>query len=335
MAGALRYAFLFTLLLLAFPVAGLAASLRIVHVMSYHGSWEWNREQWEAFKEELKGMDVEYRVVELDAKRASKERVQAHANDAIHLIETWKPHLVYANDDPAQELVTRRFINTPIPFVYSGVNKEPRDYGFEKASNVTGILEQEHFVATVNLLRQFKPGVHKIAVITDRDPTWQGVLQRIRRQTGEVPEVVVTDWLRPDTFEEYKAHIKALQGKVDAVALLGVFNFSHGEGYADYQDVLRWTAENSRLPDFSFWSTRVERGTLCAVTVSGVEQGRQAGIVARQILVDKIPPYRIEPRPTIKGKLMVSLARARELGIKLPASVLLSSEVVTQHAWTK
>jgi hypothetical protein len=125
------------------------------------------------------------------------------------------------------------------------------------------------------------------------------------------------------------------RGKVDAIALLGVFNFSTGDGYADYQDVLRWTTENSRLPDFSFWSTRVERGTLCAVTVSGAEQGRQAAIIARQILIDKIPPYRIEARPTIKGRPMVSLARARELGIKLPASVLLSSEVVTQYAWTK
>lgn len=326
---------LLALFVLVLSQAAHAKGFRILHVMSYHAAWEWNREQFDGFKEALSGLDIEYRVVELDAKRVGKEQLEAKAQGAVELIKHWKPHLVYVNDDIAQEYVTRKFVNSKIPFVYSGVNKAPKDYGFDKASNITGVLEQEHFLATVKLLRQFQPEVRKIAVITDRDPTWQGVLQRMRQQLEGASGLSVVEWIQPKTFDEYKARVAELQNKVDALAVLGIFNFSDGGSFADYEDVLRWTAENSRLPDFSFWSTRVERGTLCAVIVSGVEQGREAGRIARRILVDKTAPQHIEAKPTTKGRPMVSLARARELGIAVPSSVLLSSEVITRHAWSK
>lgn len=322
------------LLLLSLAQGAQAAAFRILHVMSYHASWEWNRDQFGAFKAALGDLDVEYRVVELDAKRLGKEELQARANEAIELIRHWKPHLVYTNDDIAQEYVTTKFLNTGIPFVYSAVNKAPRNYGFDTASNVTGVLEHEHFAATLNLLRMIRPGIRRIAVVTDQDPTWQGVLMRMREQLNGL-EVTVVEWVQPRTFDEYKHKVRELQDKVDALALLGIFNFATSSGYADYEEVLRWTAEHSRLPDFSFWSTRVERGTLGAVTVSGIEQGRQAGLIARRILVDKVPPDRIPAQPTTKGHPMVSLARARALGIAVPSSVLLSSEVVTGYAWDK
>ena len=44
-----------------------------------------------------------------------------------------------------------------------------------------------------------------------------------------------------------------------------------------YQEVQKWTVENSKLPDFAFWIDRVHFGTLGAMTVSEREQGRAAG----------------------------------------------------------
>lgn len=261
--------------------------------------------------------------------------MQERANDAIQLIKDWKPHLVYANDDLAQEYVTSKFINHDIPFVYSAVNKCPENYGFEKAANITGVLEEEHFLPTLSLLRSIKPGIQKIAVVTDSDPTWQGVLPRIRQELKQVKDLEVVEWIQPKTFDEYKSKIRELQTKVDAIGLLGVFNFSSGGAYADYEDVLRWTSDHSQLPDFSFWDTRVERGTLCAVTVSGIEQGREAGRIARRILVEKASPQQIHAQATVKGRPMVSLARAKALGLNIPSPVLLSTKVITTYARDK
>jgi ABC-type uncharacterized transport system substrate-binding protein len=323
-------------------LAGLAATasaepLKILHVMSYRADWAWNQDQLKGFMDGLGTSDVTLKVVELDAKHKNQAQLKAAAQEAVALIRDWKPDLVYANDDIAQAEVTAQFLNARVPFVYSGVNKEPQDYGFDRAANVTGVLEREHFAGTLSLLRDITPVARlRLAIVLDDDPTWVGVASRIRQELARRNDVEVTRWLQPKTFDEYKLAMRSLQTEVDAVGLLGIFRFKKADGsLADYEEVLQWTADNSRLPDFSFWDTRVERGTLVAMTVSGVEQGRMAGRMARRILVDKVSPSAIPPEPTAKGRPMISLARARKLGLAIDSRVLLSAEVLPRFAWDR
>lgn len=323
-------------LMLQLPAAP-AEPLKILHVMSYRSDWAWNQDQLKGFMDGLGVADVTLKVVELDAKHKDQAQLKAAAKQAVDMIQQWQPDLVYTNDDVAQAEVTTQFLNSKTPFVYSGVNKEPQDYGFDKAANVTGVLEREHFLGTLSLLRDIKPaGRLRLAIVLDDDPTWVGVAARIRQDLARRSDVEVLSWLQPKTFDEYQAALQALQGQVDAVGMLGIFRFAKADGrFADYEEVLRWTAEHSRLPDFSFWDTRVERGTLCAMTVSGIEQGRLAGRIARRILVDKVAPASIQPQPTAKGRPMISLARARRLGLAIDANVLLSAEVLPRFAWER
>jgi ABC-type uncharacterized transport system substrate-binding protein len=277
------------------------------------------------------------RVVELDAKHADPGHLLAKAREADALVASWRPDLVYINDDAAQSGFAVRHLDTALPIVYSGVNQEPRDYGFDRARNVTGVLEREHFAGTLNLLRDIlnKPRL-RIALVIDDDPTWIGVSARIRQELARRSDVEVVAWLQPTTFEAYQVQMRELQTRVDAVGLLGIFRFAKPDGrMADYEEVLRWTVEHSRLPDFSFWDTRVERGTLCAMTVDGVEQGRLAGRMARRILVDKVPPGAIPPEPTARGRPMISLARARQLGIAVHSSLLLNATVLPRYHWDR
>ncbi len=69
------------------------------------------------------------------------------------------------------------------------------------------------------------------------------------------------------------------------------------------------------------------------VSVSGYAQGHAAGEMAKRILVDGVKPGDIPMSVTVKGEPLVSLARARSLGIAISSSVLLSSRVVTDFAW--
>lgn len=126
---------------------------------------------------------------------------------------------------------------------------------------------------------------------------------RIRQDLPRRSDVEVVSWLQPKTFDEYQAAMKALPGQVDAVGLLGIFRFTKADGrFADCEVVLPWTTDHGTLPDFSFRDPRVERGTLCTMAVSGIEQGRLAGQMARRILVDKVAPSSIEAQPTAKGR---------------------------------
>ena len=333
---------IFCLVILTFPTYLHAQTdvgkkqFKVLNVMSYHGSWEWAADQFNGFKHSLRDLDVEYNVFQMDSKRKStKEWITSRGSEAGKLIKAWNPSLVYVNDDHAQEYVTRNYINSEIPFVFSGVNTNPFRYGIVGSENVTGIIEQERFVETIQLLREIVPKVRKIAVILDDGLTWEGVVARMMDKSKQISNFEISRWYIIKTFEQYQEKVmEKLQGEVDAVGLLGVFLFKDKKGEnVPFEEVLQWTALNSKIPDFSFWKERIYYGTLCTVSVSGYEQGIQAGKMAREILLDRRSPSEIPIKTTLRGEPAVSLARAKSLGIRLKSSVLLTAEVVSRFNW--
>ncbi|WP_237360298.1 ABC transporter substrate-binding protein [Vibrio marisflavi] len=308
---------------------------RVLHVMSYHKTWKWNIEQFQGFKDGIGDIEVEYQIIELDTKRDSSQKsIQEKVAQTHQVIETWKPNLLYINDDNAQKYVSHALVNSDLPVVFSGVNRDPSEYDFLGSSNVTGVLEHEHFVPTVNLVQSLSPNISKIAVIVDSDPTWKGVMTRMRANSKHLRNIEVTEWILVKTFDEYKQVIERLQTQVDSIALLGIFNLKNQNGKdVPYEEVLKWTVKNSQLPDFSFWESRVNSGTLAAVAVSGYDQGYIAGQMAKKILVENIKPSEIDIRPSYKGVPMISLPRAKALGLNPNVQVLLNNTIKRSYTW--
>lgn len=311
-------------------------TFKILHVMSYHTPWRWTEGQLAGFKEGL-GAAAEYKVFEMDTKRASaREAVEARGEEARALVDGWKPDLVYTSDDDAQEYVARHYVNSAIPIVFSGVNKRPQTYGFEGSRNVTGVLEHEHFVESLRLVQAMVPGVKRVAAVFDDAPMWAPVMQRMKERLAQLPGVSVVAWDTIRSYDEYQRKIGEYRHSADAIALIGIFNFKDASGRnVPYQEVLKWTAANSHLPDFGFWIDRVHYGTLAAMTVSEHEQGLAAGRLARAILVDGRSPAELPMQPTAKGLPVISLARAKALGIKVDSDVLLSVEAIDKFEWDK
>lgn len=311
-------------------------AFRILHVMSYHSPWRWTDGQLEGFKAGLGDVPAEFRVFALDTKRQSgAEQKAQRGKEARALVERWQPDLIYTSDDDAQELLTQHYLNTRFRHVFSGVNKAPETYGFDKANNVTGVIEHEHFAESVQLLKNVVPDLKRLVVVIDDAPMWDAVVRRMK--AAQLPAgVSVVGWETIRSFAEYKQRIAAYPGMADAIALIGIFNFKDEAGKnVPYQEVLRWTAEHSTLPDLGFWVDRVHYGTLVAVTVSEREQGLAAGRLARAILRDGKSPASLPMAPTTKGLPVISLARAKKLGIKVPSDSLLTSEVITTFEWEK
>ena len=314
-----------------------AKTYKILHVMSYHSPMGWSDGQFAAFKEALGPLPVEYRVLRMEATlNRSSAAVEAKGRQARELIAAWKPDLVYATDDDAQEHVTRHYVNQRTPFVASGVNKSPETYGFAGAKNVAGVLEPVHVAETVKLLHAIVPQARRFAIITDESPSMLAIAAQVKAHVETMPgcEVVAFDVVR--TLDAYQSAVKGYQGRADAIWPLGVHGLVDAQGRAVPRDsVMRWTVDNSRLPDLGFWSERVERGTLVAVTVSPREQGLAAGRIARAILAEGRSPDSFGFRPDIKGVPMISLARANRLGLKVKSGVLLSAGVLERLDWER
>jgi ABC-type uncharacterized transport system substrate-binding protein len=314
-----------------------ATSFKILHIMSYHSPWRWTDGQFQGFKEGMQGVNVEYKVFQMDANRANSLREKSAKGDqARALIESWQPDLVYTSDDEAQEFVARRYVGKALPFVFSGVNKSPDSYGFVGSPNVTGVLEVEQFVESVRLLQSVSPGIARIAVVSDDQPMWHAVRQRMRDRLPQLPGTTIVAMDTVQTFAEFKTKVREYQGSADAIALLGVFGFKDDNGRnVPYRDVMKWTVENSWIPDLGFWVDRVHHGSLAAVTVSEREQGLVAGRMARAILTEGRSPSSIPMVTTLKGMPVISLARARKLGINVKSGLLLSADVVERFEWDK
>jgi len=305
---------------------------KILHVMSYHSPWEWTDNQFNGFQSALTGLNIQYHVMQMDAKRKSDElwkmQISKEICDAINVS---KPDLVFAGDDVAQQYVTKNYVNSPIPIVFCAVNESPEKYGFAGAKNVTGVLEKIHYTATIHLLKKLVPGVKKAAILCDTGAMWPPMIEEMKQQHQKEIEIVSFDII--STFDDFKQKVLAYQDSVDALGFLGVFEFVDENGKnVPMEDVLKWLQNNSRLPDFSFWEDRVLKGTLCSVTISAYEQGNQAGVYAREILVNGKSPSEIPMMHTEKGIPLINLAAAKRLNIKPEAELLLISKVIQDIA---
>lgn len=317
--------------------AGPQPVYRIARVMSFHSPWKWTDDQSAGFAAAFAGLQVEYRTWQLDAKRQSEPGPMARRAAAmVAEVRQWQPDLVYSQDDPALNLVVPALARAGFPVVFSGVNGAVPAGLMEETGLVTGVYEKEFFPESLRLLRALVPGTRRMAVVWDDDNlSWQDLVAEIRQYGLTVPGLEFPFFGPVASYAELQRLVlEVFPGKVDSICFVGVFGFKDAAGRnVPYQQAMRWIAEHSRLPDLTFWEDRVDHGGLCGVCVTGYGQGQEAGSLARSILVDHIRPLDLAPRNGTGGQPMVSLRRARELGLQPPSSVLLGATVKTAYAW--
>lgn len=311
--------------LLASVLSCKKADKKVLCIFSYHAEYPWVRDETAGVESVLKkGVLVD--KFYMDTKRnTSPEWKKKVTGEAVGWIETFRPDIVIVFDDNACSMVAKKYIGKDLPFVFCGVNADPGDYGLPCA-NITGVVEREHKAATIGLLNELAPGVKKVAFLTDGSPTSKKFIARLRETDlpVEVAEIVTTD-----DFDTWKETLKRFQSDADALGLFLYHTVKENgrEESLPAGDVLKWTLENNRLPEFAFFDFVVKGGALCGDTISGIEQGRAAAETAALILAGR-KPSSIPVRHTEKGDPMVNAARAKELGITIPPSVAKKAEIL-------
>ena len=312
--------------LMLLPISGCAqSSQKVLIIFSYHPEYAWQAEETKGLEEVLANKRVRIEQLYLDTKRnTSTEWKNKVAEQAAQKIDEYKPDVVIVFDDNACELVAKRYVGESIPFVFAGMNAEPEDYGFP-ANNITGVIERHHIAATIELLRRLEPDVNEIAIITDTSNTSQGFIADLQNTTLPVS---ISDIYVTDDFDDWKAKIKELQHKVDAIGLFQYHTIKERDDEQSLppEEVLSWTLQNSALPDFAFFDFTIQDGALCGVTVSGYEQGKAAAQIAVRILKGE-KPGDIPIQCPQKGTVIINETRAKSLDIQVPADVLRDAQV--------
>ncbi len=284
----------FVVLLLIVIVAHNVTRPRILVLQSYGTEYAWTRDVDVGIRRVFDDTGVagnyELRWHYMDLKRHPwPESKMAAGVQARHAIDEWRPDVLIAVDDDAQEYAAKYYANRPdIRIVFAGTNGSISPYGYDKADNVTGILERKPLTAIRDALIQIgfaRNGPLRIVEICDASETVK----------LDHASIAAFDW-KPlryvgahlvETFDDWQRAVLAADGEADVIMTTNYRKLSRSHidrTLVPPDEVLAWTEQHSQLPVIGTNAFFVEDGGMLAIATSPFEQGETAARMARQII---------------------------------------------------
>ena len=299
---------------------------KLLVIYSYHPEHEWCRQEKRGIEDVFSDKNIIIESFYMDTKRKTNKTWEKNiTNEAILKIKSFKPDLVIVCDDNACRLVAAQFIDKKLPFVFTGINEDPNVYGMP-AKNITGVIERKLIPGTIDLLKKLVPSVKTIAIITDNSPTSQATVGRFTKENFPVE---LTEVFSTNEYDEWKNYVREIQTEVDALGIYLYFTLEKVDSEESVPDaeVLKWTMENNTLPTFSFEEFSVQGGVLCGETQSGYEQGKEAALMAKEIL-SGVKPSELPVLMPKKGTLMINKKTAQKLEIVIPEELKQKAKII-------
>lgn len=295
---------------------------RILVLHSYATDFSWVTDINTGIKRVFDGESCSVRYHYMDTKRHPDAAFKKRAGLAAQkVIDDWDPDVIIAVDDNAQEVVSGKYLDAPgLSIVFCGVNANPANYGYDRAANVTGILEYIPIAPVKEGLREvFYPRWTRIRHLSDASETSRFVLQELRGYDwspfdfdGSVP---------CETFDDWKRALREAEARNDLVFVTHyhiIRRSPAGEDIVPPRELVLWALTHCRVPVVGGFGFFVEDGGGLAFAVSPFEQGEESARMALDILAHQRIPNAIRIR---NSKQFVVSAREPVLercGVKLP-----------------
>jgi len=298
-----------------------ASKPRVLILHSYDTEYIWTRDINVGLNRVLQNKPYTFRWHYMDTKRNPDEPFKQRAGIlARRIIDDWKPSLIIAVDDDAHRYAVKLYANHPtIKIVFAGINGEIAPYGYDKATNVTGILERKQWSAVKSLLDE---------AVRPRVPADRPVrIAYVGDTSGSVKEdthfLEAFDW-KPfvlhrsrlvKTFDEWKTEVRKADQEADVLITTNYRRIQVSEADAKRfvapEEIVKWTEDNTKkIPVIGTNGFYVEDGGMLALATSPFEQGRVAAEMTIKILDQKLEPKSI---PIQSTQQFISYMRAERL----------------------
>lgn len=299
---------------------------KLLVIYSYHPEYEWCQQEKKGIDDVFKDQNIIVESFYMDTKRKTNKTWEKNiTNEALQKIASFKPDLVMVCDDNACRLVATQFIDKKLPFVFMGINEDPKVYGLP-AKNITGVIERNLISGTIDLLEKLVPSIESVAIITDNSVTSQAASTRFIQENFPVK---LYDVYKTNNYDDWKKYVRKIQTEVDALGIYLYFTLEQSDSDESVPDahVLKWTLDNNSLPTFSFENFSVQNGVLCGETQSGYEQGKEAAMMAKEILSGTAPDD-LPVRMPKKGTLTINEKTAKKLDIIIPEELKQKAKII-------
>ncbi len=319
-------AMIFLTILCGFLIVHNLDKPRLLILHSYALDYSWVTGQNEGMQRVLKNQNT-YLIKEhyLDTKnKPYPDYMERAGKEARNLINRWKPNVIIACDDDAQKLVGQFFVDDPnIKIVFTGIQGDFAKYGYENASNVTGIFEKVSVEGIKQTLIELNKNqgikIEKIFHLSDTSNYSRFVKKEITSFDWQPLSLVNSAEYK--TFEDWKQQIKRANQEADILLITNYHTLRRSpedKSIVTPQEIIEWTENNSSIPGISSWGFYVEDGGMLAVGVSPYEQGEIAAKIAVNILDEKQEFASIKPQTGKQYILYMRKSKMNQYRLKLP-----------------
>jgi ABC-type uncharacterized transport system substrate-binding protein len=212
---------------------------------------------------------------------------------ALRAIDRFDPDVLIAVDDLAQGLAARHYVDQPgMSIVFAGVNGRAEHYGYDKATNVTGIFERKPLKAVKELIQTLEEGKVKPntspGILYLMDPSPSMAQDRELVEDFEWGSIRFIDSIVAESFVQWQQIVADLQRR--GVDYLMVANYRKlprsnvDPTLPPPGEIMRWTEDHSPVPVIGVNIFNVEDGGAIAIGASPFEQGEVAATMAETLI---------------------------------------------------
>lgn len=301
-------------------------TILILH--SYHPEYSWVRDVNEGIKRVLKDQSfVNVRWHYMDTKnhpdQAFKTKAGAIARKVIDFV---KPDVLLAVDDDAQEFAAQFYKDVPgIKIVYAGVNALPERYGYDKAKNVTGILERipiKGVKDAILLLTKEKgmKGPIRVAHVSDNSLVVQFDDHNMHTSKDWAPLNFIPSFL-VENFDDWKKVILEADKHMDFMLISNYRKIAISKDnpkLVPFKEVMKWAFENSPVPIIGINGFVCEDGAAISIATSPFEQGEVSIQMALDLVSGGKDIEDIKNEQTKQYIVIIDETRLKKSEINLP-----------------
>ncbi|SDU58463.1 ABC transporter substrate-binding protein [Desulfobacula phenolica] len=306
---------------------------RIMVLHSYDTSYSWTRNVDKGLRRELNKYHDYSILWHYMSTKKHKDRMwlQRAGIIARKKIKEWEPDVLIIIDNLAQELAGRYYVNHPrIKIVFAGINGSIEPYGYDKAANVTGILENRpchafrELIAAIEKKKNADNPEH-----TEKKIRIRYLLDSSSSVLGDKRYIDQFDWnpliytgsFIAENYAQWQEEVLSSADKTDYVFITNYRQLSRSE--TDHElvppkEVMTWSEKNSPVPIIGLNPFNVEDGCMLSIGVSPYEQGETAGHMAEKILKKNITPAEIPIVPNRQFIIAMRKSAILKRGVVLP-----------------
>lgn len=329
------------------PAPEFDSARRVLIVHSYSDAFPWTHELNDGIIEGLDragfaegpGYELETFFMDTRLTYTSPERVSQRAAEALEMVRSFAPDVLFVTDDNALKEVAVSYAlenpAAPVPVVFSGVNVDPSVYEPIQSLDapggpITGVLERIPYHEVFELGKRLFPDASKVVILADGGSSSDFVANTFQEDYLDLESqpLEVLNFIQIQTFAAWKATVLEYQDEADIIAILNFHLLRDEDGsIVPSGEVVEWMIENNMIPELGLVSEWAEEGILVSAGNSGYKTGIYAGVLGGEVL-NGLDPGTV---PIIDAKEIdakYNLERAAILGIEFPPDELVSAAEV-------